>query len=70
MIRKYELFLLIPFQVVLRLVPRLDLSEFTGGRFSASKVRPSQKFFDPSKFPEGRVERRNNAKLGRCWKWN
>lgn len=55
--------------MVLRLVPRLDLSEFNGGSYSASKVRPTQKFFDPSKFPDGRVERRNNSKLGRCWRW-
>ena len=55
-------------QVVVRLVPRLDLSEFTGGSYSAAKVRPPQKLFDPTKLPEDRVERRNNAKLGTCGK--
>lgn len=51
-------------QVVLKLVPRLDLSEFEGGSFSAASVRPEAKLFDPSRFPEGRVSRRNIAKFG------
>ena len=52
-------------QVVLKLVPRIDMSEFEGGSFSAASVRPEAKLFDPSRFPEGRVSRRNIAKFGR-----
>lgn len=51
-------------QVVLKLVPRIDMSEFEGGSYSAASVRPEAKLFDPSRFPEGRVSRRNIAKFG------
>lgn len=51
-------------QLVLKLVPRIDMSEFEGGSYSAANVRPEAKLFDPSRFPEGKVTRRNNAKFG------
>ena len=51
-------------KVVLKLVPRIDMSELNGGSYSALKVRPEQKRFDPSNFPEDKVERKNNARLG------
>lgn len=63
-------------KVVVRLVPRLDLSEYTGGSYSASKVRPPQKPFDPSKLPEDKVERKNRPRFGRFllfifhYRWN
>lgn len=52
-------------KVVVRLVPRIDMSEYNGGSYSASKVRPPQKPFDPSKFPEEKVERKNYPRFGR-----
>lgn len=51
-------------KVVLKLVPRIDMSELNGGSYSALKVRPEQKRFDPTRFPEDKVERKNNARLG------
>ena len=52
-------------QVVLKLVPRIDMSEYEGGSYSAANVRPEARMFDPNKFPEGKVNRRNYSKFGR-----
>lgn len=51
-------------KVVLKLVPRIDMSEINGGSYSALKVRPEQRRFDPTQFPEDKVERKNNSRLG------
>lgn len=51
-------------RVVVRLVPRLDLRELSGGSYSAKSVRPPQKLFDPSKVPD-RYERQNYSRFGK-----
>lgn len=52
-------------KVVVRLVPRLDLRDLSGGSYSAKSVRPPQRPFDSSKLPEKDVERQNNSRYGR-----
>lgn len=52
-------------RVVVRLVPRLDLRDLSGGSYSAKSVRPPQKLFDPSKVPD-KYDRQNYSKFGRC----
>ena len=50
-------------KIVVRMVPRIDMSEVNGGSYSAKNVRPPQKLFDPTKFPN--VDRKRHQVYGR-----
>lgn len=53
-------------EATVRLVPRLDLQKGEQS-YSASKVRPPQKFFDKSKVDPNQVKRESHKMLGRYY---